>query len=241
MRIHVFDNADQVGLAAANLFAAQILQKPDSVLGLATGSSPIETYEHLISFYKQGSLNFSKVITFNLDEYVSIPHDHPASYHAFMNDNLFNFVNINKANVHVPNGNAADLNKECAEYDINIQKAGGIDMQLLGIGGNAHIGFNEPDALFTYGCHVVKLAQSTIDANTRFFNHESEVPKEAVSLGIGSIMNAKKIVLIATGKGKAQAIADSVKSDIDPKIPGSILRTHPNVIFLLDKEAGSLL
>ncbi len=241
MNIHIFDNANQVGLAAANLFAAQILQKPQSVLGLATGSSPIETYQHLISFYKQGALDFSKITTFNLDEYVGIPQDHPASYHAFMDENLFNFVNMDKSRVHVPNGNASDLPAECTQYDQAIENAGGIDMQLLGIGQNAHIGFNEPDRLFTYGCHVVKLAQSTIDANKRFFNHESEVPREAVSLGIGTIMNAKKIVLIATGKSKAQAIAASVKSDIDPAIPGSILRAHPHVTILIDKEAASLL
>ena len=241
MNIHIFNDANQVGLAAANIFSGQILQKPNSVLGLATGSSPIDTYKHLISFYEEGALDFSNLTTFNLDEYVAIPHDHPASYHDFMDKNLFDFVNINKNQVHVPNGNAKKLEDVCANYDKAIDSAGGIDLQLLGIGGNAHIGFNEPDTFFTYGCHVVDLAPSTIDANKRFFDNENQVPRQAVSLGIGSIMKAKKIVLIATGKSKAQAIADTLNNNIDPQIPATILRVHPNVTFLLDKEAASLL
>ncbi len=241
MHIHIFNDANEVGLATANIFAAQILQKPHSVLGLATGSSPIDTYKHLITFYRQGILDFSQIVTFNLDEYVSIPHDHPASYHDFMNKNLFDHVNINPNQVHVPDGNAPNLEEVSIAYDEAIDAAGGIDLQLLGIGANAHIGFNEPDSLFTFGCHVADLTPSTIHANKRFFDHENQVPKKAVSLGIGSIMKAKKIVLIATGKGKAQAIADTVKSNIDPQIPSTILRVHPNVTLLLDKEAASLL
>ena len=241
MRIHIFDNAQQVALATANLFAAQILQKPNSVLGLATGSSPVESYQNLVDFYNKGFVDFSKVTTFNLDEYVSIPHDHPASYHDFMDKALFNLVNINKTNVYIPDGNGTDLEAICKEYDELILNAGGIDLQLLGIGNNAHIGFNEPDDHFTYGCHVVKLTPSTIEANTRFFDDASQVPKEAVSLGVGAIMQAKKVVLIAMGNGKAQAIYDAIHGNIDPKVPASILRAHQDVTFLLDKEAASLL
>ena len=241
MVIHVFENAQQVGAAAGQLFSAQVLSKPESVLGLATGSSPIETYQELVDQYRKGILDFSKVTTFNLDEYIGIANNHPASYHDFMDKQLFNHVNMVKENIHLPNGNAENLLAEAKSYDQKIAAAGGIDLQLLGIGTNAHIGFNEPDHFFTSGCHVVDLTPSTIEANTRFFNHESEVPRQAISLGIGPIMSAKKIVLIATGQNKAQAIYDTIHGEVTPMVPASILQAHPNVIFLLDKEAASQL
>jgi len=241
MQIHVFENAAQVGQAAATLIAAQVISKPDAVLGLATGSTPIPTYQELIRLCKEGVVDFSRVSSYNLDEYCSIPEDHEQSYRTFMNVNLFNHINIDKANTHVPSGNAEDAEAESAAYDAAIVAAGGIDVQILGIGRNGHIGFNEPGDSFIYGCHQVTLAQSTIEANRRFFESEADVPRQAISLGIGSIMNARKVILLATGADKAQAIHDSVLGDVNPQVQASILRTHPDVIFLLDKAAASLL
>lgn len=241
MQIHIFQSAAQVGQAAATLIAAQLLRKPDSILGLATGSSPIPTYQALIALHQAGVLDFSKAISFNLDEYVGIDPDHVCSYHRFMQDNLFNHVNINPANVHIPDGNAENLQAAAKAYDAAILDAGGIDLQLLGIGRNGHIGFNEPDDHFVYGCHEVQLSQSTIEANTRFFASEAEVPRSAVSLGIGSIMQARQVLLIATGADKAEAIRQAVEGDVSPLWQASVLRTHPNVVFLLDESAASLL
>ena len=241
MEIRIFENAAQVGQAAATLIAAQVISKPDSVLGLATGSTPIPTYQELIRLNQAGVVDFAKVRSYNLDEYCSIPEDHEQSYRTFMNVNLFNHINIDKANTHVPNGNAESAEAESAAYDAAIAAAGGIDIQILGIGNNGHIGFNEPGDSFIYGCHQVTLAQSTIDANSRFFESDADVPRQAISLGIGSIMNARKIILLATGAGKAKAIYDSVCGDVNPQVQASILRTHPDVIFLLDKDAASML
>ncbi|MCE5344478.1 MAG: glucosamine-6-phosphate deaminase [Eubacteriales bacterium] len=241
MQIHRYANAQQAGQAAAILIGAQLLRKPDSVLGLATGSSPVPTYQQLIRMFRGGVLNFSAAIAFNLDEYCHLPEDHPCSYHHFMREKFFRYVNFAAGHTHIPNGNAEDLTAECARYDQKIIKAGGIDLQLLGIGRNGHIGFNEPSDQFVYGCHVVKLTQSTIQANRRFFDREEDVPREAVSLGVGSIMNAKSVLLIATGSDKAEAVRKAILEDIDPCTQASILRTHPNVIFLLDEAAASQL
>ncbi len=239
MIYHVYENADQVSLACAMLIAAQVTNKKDSVLGLATGSSPIKTYQNLIEWHQQGALDFSQCKSFNLDEYVNISYDHPESYHRFMQDNLFGKINMKETNV--PDGNAADLVKEGKRYDEAIQNAGGIDLQLLGIGRNAHIGFNEPDSKFVYGTQMVDLTQSTIEANRRFFDSEDQVPRKAISLGVGGIMAAKTIVLIAMGADKAQAIHDTIYGGIDPMVPASILRTHKNAIILVDKAAASML
>lgn len=241
MQVHLYDSAQQVGQAAAILMAAQLIGKPNAVLGLATGSSPIPAYQELIRLHQEGVLDFSSAITFNLDEYSRLPEDHPCSYHYFMREQLFAHVNLRPDNVHVPDGNAPDLAAECAAYDRAIARAGGIDLQLLGIGRNGHIGFNEPSEQFVYGCHVVKLTQSTIEANRRFFDREEDVPREAVSLGIGSIMNAKRVLLIATGEDKAAAVRHAIREDIDPETQASILRTHPNAVFLLDRAAASRL
>ena len=241
MEIRVFDTAEQVGQAAAVLLAAQLLRKPDSVLGLATGSSPIPAYQHLIALHRQGVVDFSRATTFNLDEYVGIPEEHECSYHRFMNEQLFDHVNIRREAVHVPDGNAPDMAATAAAYDEAIRAAGGIDLQLLGIGRNGHIGFNEPGDSFIYGCHVVQLSHSTIDANKRFFASEADVPRSAISLGIGSIMNARQILLIATGEDKADAVYEAIHGDVTPQVQASILRTHPDVIFLLDKAAAKRL
>ena len=239
MQFHVYENADQVSMACALLIAAQVTEKPDSVLGLATGSSPIKTYQRLIEWYKAGVLDFSKCVSYNLDEYVGISYDHEQSYHRFMQDNLFHAINMKET--HVPDGNAKNLKAECKRYDKAIEAAGGIDLQLLGIGRNGHIGFNEPADQFVYGTQIVNLTHSTIEANRRFFDSEDQVPRQAISLGIGGIMNAKTVVLIAMGEDKADAIKALVKGDVTPRVQASILRTHKNAIILADQAAASKL
>lgn len=241
MQVHVFRSADQVGQAAATLIAAQLLRKPHSVLGLPTGSSPIPAYKALIRMHEAGVLDFSRAVTFNLDEYVGLAPDHPCSYRHFMQAHLFSRVNIRPENVHIPDGHAADLAAAAHAYDTAILAAGGIDLQMLGIGRNGHIGFNEPGEHFVYGCHQVALSASTINANQRFFSSAAEVPRFAVSLGIGSIMQARQVILIATGEEKAEAIRRALEGDVSPLWQASILRTHPDVIFLLDEAAASRL
>lgn len=238
MQLHIFDTPEQACRAAAFLFAAQITEKADSVLGLATGSTPIPCYQDLIAFHRQGLLDFSQITTFNLDEYCGIDYKHPESYHAFMDRNLFDHVNICRENIHVPSG---ETDEEGAKYDEMIRAHGGIDIQLLGIGRNGHIGFNEPADAFSYGTHVVKLTQSTIDANARFFNSIEEVPKKAITMGIGNILSARKVVLVATGASKAEAIYQTMRGDITPQVPATILRTHPNCVILTDREAAAKL
>ena len=239
MQVRIFENAEQVGKAAALLFASQVTRKPNSVLGLATGSSPIGCYQQLIAWHKEGILDFSECISYNLDEYVGLDIEHETSYHAFMKAQLFDHINMKETNL--PDGNAEDLVAEAKRYDAAIEAAGGIDMQLLGIGRNGHIGFNEPADKFVYGTQIVDLTESTIDANTRFFENKDQVPRKAISLGIGGIMNAKEVVLIAMGADKAQASHDTVYGEIDPQVQASILRSHPHVTILVDKAAARLL
>ena len=241
MRIHVYETEQEACRAAATVIAAQLIRKPDAVLGLATGSSPVPAYMELRRLYEAGVIDFSQARSYNLDEYVGLPSDHPCSYHYFMQENLFSHVNIRPENTHVPDGDAENLDATAQAYDRAIQEAGGIDLQLLGIGRNGHIGFNEPGDEFIYGCHVVDLSESTIQANTRFFGSEDEVPRKAISLGIGSIMSAKTVLLIATGESKAEAVRDSVCGPVTPKVQASILRTHPDAIFFLDRAAARLL
>lgn len=239
MVVQIFNNAKLVSRACATLIAAQVIQKPDSVLGLATGSSPLETYRKLIKMYDKGLVDFSAVKSFNLDEYIGIPKDNPCSYHQFMKDNLFQYVEF--AQTHIPDGNVSSLEEEGLRYDRLIEAAGGIDLQLLGIGHNGHIGFNEPDENFSSGTQVVHLAESTIQANRRFFDSEKDVPSMAISMGIGTIMSAKKIVLIAMGEDKAEAIKGTVEGEITPWLPASILQLHKNVTILCDRGAASKL
>lgn len=241
MQVHVYETANQACRAAAFLFASQLTRKPDSVLGLATGSTPVPCYQDLVSFYEQGLIDFSKATTFNLDEYCGIDYAHPCSYHAFMDENLFSRVNIRREAVHLPDASRAGGDEAGLAYDAAIEAAGGIDLQLLGIGQNGHIGFNEPADAFTYGTHIVDLAENTIHANARFFDSEDDVPRKAISMGIGNIMACRSVVLIATGANKAEAVYKSVYGPVDPHVPASILRTHPSALFLLDKEAASLL
>ncbi len=238
MEFHVYESARAACEAAGVLIAAQITRKGDSVLGLATGSTPIPAYEMLTQWYDRGVIDFDRVRTFNLDEYVGIDHKNPLSYHAFMQGHLFSKVNLRKENVHLPSGNAA---ADVQAYDKAIHDAGGIDIQLLGIGRNGHIGFNEPAEEFTYGTHVVTLTADTIEANARFFKSADEVPRQAVSMGIGNIMAAKCVVLVATGENKAQAVYDTIRGPITPHVPASILQLHPCCVILTDREAGRLM
>lgn len=217
---------------AAELIAAQVQGKAESVLGLATGSTPIGTYEKLIEMNKAGKVDFSKVTSINLDEYVGLTGDHDQSYRYFMNDKLFNHVNINKENTNVPNGVAADIEAECKRYDALIEEKGGIDLQLLGIGHNGHIGFNEPCDIFEKNTHRVQLGETTIQANARFFGSMDEVPKEAVTMGIQAIMMAKKVLLIANGPDKKDIIEKAVNGPVTPQVPASILQFHPDVTVI---------
>lgn len=222
---------------AAEILAAQVIIKPNCVLGLATGSTPIGTYEKLIEWYKAGELDFSQVRTVNLDEYVGLDVESDQSYRYFMNHNLFDHVNIDKANTNVPNGKAADMAAEALRYEALIKSLGGIDVQLLGIGNNGHIGFNEPHDSFDRITHEVQLTESTIQANARFFASMDEVPKKAISMGIGTIMQAKKVVLVANGPKKADIIYETCFGPITPKVPASALQLHPDATIIVDDEA----
>lgn len=239
MIVHVFEKAEQASVAAAQLFAAEILRNPGAVLGLATGSTPVNTYQELIRLYQEGVLDFSQCVGFNLDEYVGVAPNHPASYRRYMDEQLFEHINM--LETYVPRGDTADHAEECRRYDQLIDEHGGIDIQFLGLGTNGHIGFNEPGDVFVLGTHIVDLTESTIQANKRFFDSEQDVPRQAISLGSGGIMRARKIVLVAYGEGKAEAVKHIVTGEIDPKWQGSILRVHPDVTLMLDEAAASLL
>lgn len=240
MEIFICKDYDHASKLAANILASHILLKPDSILGLATGSTPVGMYKYLVEKFNAGELSFKEVKSFNLDEYVKLPKDDVNSYYTFMYENLFNHIDIDKENVNIPDGNVVDPIKFCDDYDKKIDECGGIDVQILGIGQNAHIGFNEPDSVFYEKTRVVDLAESTIKANSRFFNTLEEVPTQAISMGIGTIMKSKHIILMANGESKAEAIKNMIVGDIDPKVPASILKLHPRVTVIVDEEAGAL-
>ena len=239
MKIIKAKDYDGMSRQAANILAAQIVMKPDCVLGLATGSTPIGLYKRLIEGYKAGDLDFSKVSTVNLDEYRGLPRENDQSYYYFMNDNLFNHVNIDKANTNVPNGMEADSEKECARYEALIESFGGVDIQLLGLGHNRHIGFNEPADQFDKLTHCVDLQESTIEANKRFFASADDVPRQAYTMGIQTIMKAKKIVVVVSGADKADIVRDAFFGPVTPHVPASILQMHQDVILVGDEAALS--
>lgn len=224
---------------AAAYIAAQVLTRPESVLGLATGSSPIGTYQQLRAWHQQEQLDFSRVRSVNLDEYVGLDPKHDQSYWYFMHENLFDHINIAPDRVHVPSGNAADMAAECTRYDALIAEYGGIDLQLLGIGRNGHIGFNEPADAFSTGTHLVELTESTIQANTRFFASQDEVPRQAITMGMREIMQAKKILLIVSGADKADALAAACFGPVTPRVPASLLQLHRDVTVIADPPALS--
>lgn len=240
MRIYKAKDYNEMSRKAANVISAQVIIKPDCVLGLATGSSPIGTYQQLVEWYKKGDLDFSQVRTANLDEYKGLTKDNDQSYYYFMYENLFKHVNIDMANTNIPDGTNPDSAAESARYDKVVADLGGVDLQLLGIGRNGHIGFNEPDDAFAKGTHCVDLQPSTIEANKRFFASADDVPKQAYTMGIGTIMSAKKILLVVSGSDKAQALYDSLRGPITPHVPGSILQLHKDVVVVADEAALSL-
>ncbi|MBU3227946.1 glucosamine-6-phosphate deaminase [Clostridium algidicarnis] len=241
MKLIIEKDYEGISKRAAKEISKVINNKERSILGLATGSSPIGLYEELIKLNEEKKVDFSKVTTINLDEYIGISNNHPQSYRYFMNNTLFNHINIDKNNTYVPNGNAEDMKAECIGYDKNIRDLGGIDVQLLGIGGNGHIAFNEPDEELVLGTHVTGLTESTIKANSRFFDSIDEVPKKAITMGLGEIMKAKSIILIASGEGKAEAIAKLFSGKITTKSPATLLAVHKDVTVIIDEQAASLL
>ena len=241
MKIFRTKDYEEMSRKAANLISAQILLKPDCVLGLATGSTPIGIYDQLVEWYKKGDLDFSTVKTVNLDEYKGLTRDNEQSYYYFMHHHLFDRVNIDEENTHVPNGKVENGDEECLRYEALIKSMGGVDLQLLGLGRNGHIGFNEPAADFPKITHCVDLTESTIEANKRFFASADEVPRQAYTMGIGTIMKADKILVVANGENKADAVAAMVQGKINPEVPASILQLHNNVILVADEAALSKL
>ena len=224
---------------AANVISAQIIMKPDCVLGLATGSTPIGLYKYLIEWYEKGDLDFSQVRTVNLDEYKGLSRENDQSYYYFMHQNLFDHVNIPSGNTHLPNGMEPDSEKECARYTQLIDSMGGVDLQLLGLGHNGHIGFNEPAEVFAKDVNCVDLTTSTIEANKRFFASADDVPKQAYTMGIKTIMKAKKILIVASGEDKAQILRDAFLGPITPHVPASVLQLHNDVTIVADEAALS--
>jgi len=237
MRIIKTKDYDDMSRKAANIFFAQITAKPNSILGLATGSSVLGLYKNLIESYKKGDLDFSGVTTVNLDEYAGLDGSNDQSYRYYMDNNLFNHVNIKKEYTNLPDGIAGDIEVECWRYNAVIEGFGGADIQLLGLGHNGHIGFNEPGEVFVKETHVVDLDDSTIKANARFFADEKDVPKKAVTMGIKNIMQAKKIVLCVSGQAKSKILKQVLFGEVTPRVPGSILQLHPDLIVVADEEA----
>ncbi len=237
MRIILCENYEEMSAKAANIFAAQLTLKPDSVLGLATGSTPVGMYKKLIEKNKAGEIDFSNVRTFNLDEYYPIKRDNSQSYFTFMNENLFSHINIDIKNTHVPNGETDNPEEECKNYEKMLNEVGGVDLQVLGIGQNGHIAFNEPDdALFSY-THITDLTKNTIEANSRFFESEKDVPTQAITMGMASIMSAKKIILLANGANKKDAVKELLNDKITTSVPATLLKLHPDVVLICDKDA----
>ncbi|MCI1666038.1 MAG: glucosamine-6-phosphate deaminase [Atopobiaceae bacterium] len=234
--IHAKDYAD-MSRKAANIISARVILQPDCILGLATGTSPIGAYQQLIKWYEKGDVDFAQVRTYNLDEYRGLSHEDPQSYHYFMHENLFDHINIDPANVHVPDGSNPDAAEACATYDKLVAEAGFCDLQLLGIGRNGHIGFNEPDDAFSKGTHCVDLTESTIEANSRLFDNADDVPRQAYTMGVQTIMHARSILMIASGADKAQAVHDMCFGPVTPRVPASILQLHTNCVVVADEAA----
>lgn len=237
MKIIRAKDYDQMSRKAANIISAQVIMKPDCVLGLATGSSPLGIYRQLIDWYNKGDVDFSECYSANLDEYVGLDITSDQSYVYFMHHNFFDSINIRADHTFIPNGKNTDIAAECERYDKQIASLGGIDLQLLGIGRNGHIGFNEPDRVFTKGTHCVSLAESTIEANKRFFDSIDDVPRQALTMGICDIIQAKKVVLVASGEDKADAVQKAFFGPVTPEVPASILQLHPNFTLVADEEA----
>ncbi|HEX7055658.1 MAG TPA: glucosamine-6-phosphate deaminase [Bacilli bacterium] len=238
MNIMKFHSEADLNQAGAGMFASLLQAKPAAVLGLATGSTPLGIYAELVKLYRKGMISFDKATTFNLDEYIGLSANHPQSYRSYMNEHLFRHINLPKDRMHIPDGNAANPEAECARYEKLLQAAGQIDLQLLGLGHNGHIGFNEPSDTLASETHIVKLAENTRAANARFFSSPAEVPTHAITMGVGSILRAKTIMLIARGQDKAEIVRRALTGPVTTQCPASLLQTHANVVVLLDKAAG---
>lgn len=241
MKIIVADNYEDMSRRAADVIAACVNDNPACTLGLATGSTPIGLYSCLVSDYEAGNVSFKDVQSFNLDEYRGLDPKHPQSYRYFMQQNLFDHVDIDVARTHVPDGANPDADAACAAYETAIERSGGIDLQLLGLGHNGHIGFNEPADEFPVTTHVVDLTESTIAANSRLFDSADEVPRQAYTMGIGTIMKARSVLVVASGADKAQIVHDAFMGPVAPQVPASVLQLHPSVTVIVDAEAGSML
>jgi glucosamine-6-phosphate deaminase len=241
LRLVILPNSDDVAEFACDLFARQLLEKPNSILGLATGSSPTTLYKKLIERQRGGDISFSKVTSFNLDEYVGLNGEHTQSYRHFMNEQLFDHIDIDKGRTFVPNGVAKDPNEECKRYEEMIALAGGVDLQLLGIGINGHIGFNEPLSSLSSRTRVKTLTKSTIEANSRFFGPDERQPTDSMTMGIGTILDAKQVVLLATGAHKAEAVRGCVEGAVTASCPASALQLHQHAIVVVDEAAAELL
>lgn len=241
MKIVIVDSYEEMSVIAAAYVKRQVLSKPDSVLGLPAGNTPLGLYKELVKAYKSGEVDFSDITLFNLDEYCNLSKDNPHSFQYFISENFISHINVQAQNTFIPNGMADDVQEECRNYDQKILDRGGIDLQILGIGENGHIGFNEPGSDFEAGTHLVHLKQSTITANAKHFKSKEAVPTLAISMGIKTIMQSRLLVLLASGDKKAEAIAKAIKGEITPNVPASILQRHPNVVFILEKNAAKLL
>ena len=239
MKIYKAKDYKDMSRKAANIISAQVIMKPNCVLGLATGSTPIGTYDQLVEWYNKGDLDFSEVTTVNLDEYKGLPRTNDQSYYYFMHQHLFDRVNIDPERTNVPNGMEPDAEKECGRYEELIRSLGGVDLQLLGLGHNGHIGFNEPGEAFEKETHCVELTESTIEANKRFFASADDVPRQAYTMGIGTIMRAKKVLLMVSGEDKAETLAKALCGPITPKVPASVLQLHNDVVVVADEAALS--
>jgi glucosamine-6-phosphate deaminase len=233
-------NEQQFNETGAGIIASLVQSNPRANLGLATGSTPVGVYQRLIELYNEGVVSFKLASSYNLDEYIGLTEDHPESYRRFMNEKLFNHIDMPQENTHVPSGNSNNPEQAADEYNRLLDEAGQIDLQLLGLGHNGHIGFNEPDEDLQAQTHIVTLDERTRQANARFFDSIDEVPTHAITMGIGSILKAKQILLMAKGKDKAEIVAKALTGPITTKCPASFLQTHPNVVVILDQEAGSL-
>ena len=241
MKIYRAEDYNSMSRRAANILSAQVILKPDSVLGLATGSTPVGMYRQLVNWYEKGDIDFSQVHTVNLDEYLGLAPDHDQSYRYFMQQNLFDHINVRPENTNVPNGLASDPEAECRRYNEVIAGLGGIDLQVLGMGHNGHIGFNEPEEAFELETHVVDLTENTIQANARFFASKDEVPRRAITMGIKSIMQARHILVVVSGEDKAEIVRRAFAGPVTPLVPASILQMHPHLSLAGDEAALSLL
>ncbi|MED4587037.1 glucosamine-6-phosphate deaminase [Brevibacillus choshinensis] len=241
MKLVIAKDYEDLSKQAARLIAEEVTRHPSTILGLATGGTPVGMYQELIALHKEEGVDFSQATSFNLDEYVGLPGHHPQSYRTYMEDNLFTHINLPTDKTNIPRGDAADLGAECKRYEQAIEASGGIDIQVLGIGNNGHIGFNEPGSTKETTTRVVQLTESTIQANARYFDKIEEVPTQAVSMGIQTILGAKKIILLASGKAKAEAVHSMLEGKMTPDVPASLLQQHPNVTVIVDEEAASAL